>query len=469
MPRNHIRLIEAGAEGLILRIRQLAGSRLGRGSAAMVYGQVVQLAIQLAILPVMVREWGLVGFGQWLLIFTLPSLLTMSDVGLVAALGNAMTAAVALEDYDKARQLYVALRTLLVAVCLVLSTLAMLAVALWPSYFDSIDLPGGAAGAVVITLVAYAMLGVFNSAIMAGHRATDGFALSNIAFQSVVLIEALGALLTVWFGGTALDAALVYLFLRAIGTALLSLLLRARAPWLTRLSWSIDWGLVRPLVVPAISTLPLPLAYAVTLQGAVLAVGATAGVASIPAFSATRTLTRTALQLTFAVNVASMPRFTVAAARGDIRRQDQLVIANLLISVALLVPAAILFLTFGPAIIRLWTNGGVLADPRLLAALTAAMLLNGAWVPISNLILSVNLHSRYTWFFLMVALVGTAGGYVAALWLGALGAALGVVAIEAAMIFHIWRISFALGLVNRRRLFSQISEGFLTIRSGWHR
>lgn len=424
----------------------------------MLYGQAVQLAIQLATVPVMVGAWGLSGFGQWILVFTLPGLLTMSDVGLVAALGNAMITAVACEEHEKAQRLYAALRILLGALGLVLTLSTVLVVTLWSTWFDELSLPGGGGGAVLITLVAYAMLGVLNSVIMAGHRATDGFALSNVVLQSIVLFEATGALLTVWCGGGALAAALVYLGVRASGSALLAMLLRIRAPWLSHWTWLIDWASVRPLLAPAISTLPLPAAYAVTLQGAVLAVGATAGVAAIPVFSATRTLTRTALQLSFAVNVASMPRFTVAAARGDIRRQDQLVLTNLLVSAALLIPAAIVLLMLGPAFIRLWTNGRVAVDPGLLATLIVAMLLNGAWVPVSNLILSVNLHARYTWFFLGAALAGTAGGYAAAHWLGALGVALGVLAIEAAMIIRVWRMSLALDLIDPRRLFKQITE-----------
>ena len=433
----------------------------------MLYGQAVQLAIQLVTVPVMVGAWGVSGFGRWLLVFTLPGLLTMSDVGLVAALGNAMITAVVREKHEQAQHLYTALRIILGGISIALCLLALLAVAMWPDWFENLSLPGGGGGAVVIVLVAYAMLGVLNSVILAGHRATDRFASSIVILQSVVLIETLGALIIVWFGGGALAAAIVYLAVRTIGSVLLAFLLRIRAPWLSRWTWPIDWRLVRPLLAPAVSTLPLPAGYAITLQGAVLAVGATAGVAAIPAFNVTRTMTRTALQLIFAVNVASMPRFTVAAARGDIRRQDQLVLANLLVSAALLIPAAIILLIFGPAIIRLWTSGQVSVEPRLFTILIVAMLLNGAWVPVSNLLLSVNLHARYTWFFLGAALMGTVGGYVAAHSLGAVGVAVGVLAIEAAMVFRVWKTSFALDLVDSRRLVGQIVEQVNAVRALW--
>ena len=434
----------------------------------MLYGQGVQLVIQLAALPVMVAAWGLTGFGQWLLVFTLPGLLTMSDVGLVAALGNAMTTAVAREELELAQRLYASLRALLGGLSLVLTFLTVLAVALWPGWFDQLALPGGSGGAVVIALVTYAMLGVLNAAIMAGHRATDGFASSNVVLQSVVLLEALAALLTVWQGGGALAASLVYLTVRACGSLLLALLLQIRAPWLVRWSLAIDWCEVRPLLVPALSTLPLPAAYAVTLQGAVLAVAATAGVAAIPAFSATRALTRIALQMSFAINVASMPRFTIAAANGDSRKRDQLVLVNLLVSAALLIPAAITLLLLGPTIIRLWTGGRVDVDPALLAALVLAMLLNGAWVPVSNLILAVNRHAGYTWFFLGAAFAGTAGGYVAAHRFGAFGAALGVVAIEIAMVIWVWRLSLALDLVHPSRLFTEFAKQLRVLRAMSH-
>lgn len=425
----------------------------------MLYGQGVQMAIQLVSVPVLAAQWGLAGYGAWLVLFTVPSLLAISDFGLIAATGNAMTVAVARGEREHAATLYATVRAAMAVLALGLLAIAVIAIPpLWPLFAGGLTVPGGHGAQAALLLVAYALCGLAGSVTMVGQRATDHFATSTVMQQTVVLVEASASLLVVALGGGLRDAALAYLAIRLGGTGLLALDLRRRAPWLVS-RFAPDWPSLRPLLRPALATMPLPAGYAVTLQGAIATIGATAGVAAIPAFAATRTLTRTALQLTFAVNVASMPQFTVAAAQGDLARGDRLVLANLVTSLALLLPAAAGLLLFGQDIVNWWIGNRIVVPFGLLAILVAAMLLNGAWVPISNLILAINRQAGYSYMFLATALVGTGIGYVAANQVGDMGAALGVLLIEAAMVIRVLSLAHQLGILMPSRLLGLVRVG----------
>ena len=76
----------------------LGKSRLALGTAVGFYGLAMQLLVQLLSVPILTHSWGLAGYGAWVLLFSVPSLLAMADLGLTTAGANAMTAAVAHGD-----------------------------------------------------------------------------------------------------------------------------------------------------------------------------------------------------------------------------------------------------------------------------------------------------------------------------------------------------------------------------------
>ena len=86
---------------------RLARTRLALGTAAGFFGLGVQLLVQLISVPVLTRQWGVAGYGIWLLLFSVPSLLAMADLGLTTAGANAMTDAVARGDPPKAARIHI--------------------------------------------------------------------------------------------------------------------------------------------------------------------------------------------------------------------------------------------------------------------------------------------------------------------------------------------------------------------------
>lgn len=443
-------------------LNSLIATRVARGSIAMLYGQAVQVIVQFATIPIMVGAWGLVGYGQWLALFTLPALLAVGDVGLSAATGNAMITAAAQDHRGKAAKLNIDLQTVLRTICVSAVLCALGLVILLNQFIDRIILPGRSAAIVVVALVVYAMLGVFTSGIMAGYRAADQFASSNFVLQNVSLAESVAALITCGLGGTALDVALAYVAVRLIGTVFLTHRLRVRAPWLHERQTKIDWVQFRPLLVPAVSTLPLPVAYAVTMQGAVLAISWSVGPAMIPAFVATRTLTRTALQICNSVSFASMPQYTAASARNDEVRRDQILFANIAFAILLLIPVAIVIAWFGDDIISIWTNNRIYVNDHLLMIMLASMLCSGVWMPISNMILALNRPALYTWFFLITACIGTVVGVLLSLKIGVTGAAIGVLTVDVAMVFWVIRKANAVDIINIIRQRAKLSAWYTT-------
>ena len=429
-------------------------SRLALGTAAGFYGLAMQLLIQLLSVPVLTRSWGLSGYGAWVLLFSVPSLLAMADLGLTTAGANEMTHAVAQGDRPRAARIMTALRLITVATGLVLLALAACAViVVFPGSLDfGTAMPRDQALPTALWLGLYGFLALVNGVTLAGYRSTDAFASSGFLFQTIVLIEGLVALGIAMLGGSQAEVAFAYFAARLVGSGVLSYTLRRKAPWLSQTALKIDRKEVSALIRPALAALVLPGAQAVAIQGSVMVIGAVGGPAAIPAFSVVRTLSRTALQFAFRFNIASMPRYTVFIAHKNEVRAGQLVVLNLAIMAAMVVPAALILLLLGQPFIHAWTGGLVQPSTALLGAMVAAMLANGAWGPLSNLLLAINRHASFTYFYLGAAFVSLAAGALLVQRMGALGMAWAMLALELAMILQVWIAAWRQGIVSGEKL-----------------
>ena len=432
----------------------LARTRLAQGTAAGFYGLGVQLLVQLVSVPVLVHSWGVAGYGAWVMLFSVPSLLAMADLGLTTAGSNAMTAAVAQGNRERAARIHMALRLITALTGLTLLALAVLFIFVTnPQSLDfGAALPRAAAQWTALVLCLYGFLALVNGVTLGAFRAADAFASSGMIYQTVILVEAAVALGVAMLGGEPLAVAGAYLAARLVGTLVMTLALRRTAPWLSATGWRIDLAEIRALVRPALAALVLPGAYAVAVQGSVVAIGAVAGPAAVPAFSVVRTLSRTALQFAFRFNVASMPRYTVHVAQGNRQRASQLVVLNLALAAALVIPAAVGLVVFGRPFIALWTGALLVPSWSLLIAMALAMLANAAWVPLSNLVMTINRHGLFAYHFLASAVAAVALGAVLARSMGAVGMAWALLAMEAAMIALTWQVAHQLGMLDRGEL-----------------
>jgi O-antigen/teichoic acid export membrane protein len=448
--------------GLLTRLWRLSSGRLGRNTLSGIYAQVVQLVIQVISVPVLVQHWGLAGYGVWVLLFTVPQMLSMADLGIGTAGGNAMQAATARGESGRALRIYATLRCTSAAAALIISAIvALYLFALAPHALDFAQpATGGHAALVVMMVLAYAGLAMQNQTTASAYRTHDLLATWQMAYDTGLLIEALLALGVAARGGGPAMVAGVYLAARLVLSTTLALWLLWRVPVMARAPLLPDWQELQALFRPAIAALMLPGAQAITLQGSVMALGAIGGPAALPAFTTIRTLSRTALMFTYRFSWGSAPRYIVHHARGEDDAAERLAWANILVPAVLLLPAAPLLYLLGPGIIRIWTHGVVHASPSLLALMLAAMVLNGAWVPLSNLLCAINEHARFSYVFLAVsALTIPLGAGLARPW-GADGMAWALVVQELVMGFVVWRIVLHCGMLHPSRCIA-ICSGFL--------
>jgi len=419
--------------------RQLRQSRLVRNSGAMAFMQVAQIASQLLAVPIFAHQWGLETYGTWLLLFTIPSYLAVTDLGLTIAATNDMIMNRARGELEKTARTYQTLRRAIMAVGLLVVTLAALILLLVAPHIVAFAqaATGGHAPLATLLLVCYGVMSLQLNSVIGGLRASDRWAQTGLAYAFMFGAETILAVTLVVLGANVLGVAFGYFAVRALALPLFSLWLRRTAPELVLGPSRFDWGELKRLARPALAGLSLPVGIALSLQGTVAVVGAQAGLAAVPVFNAVRTLSRVGYQLTNMVSSAAMPLFGVATATGQRVKQASLLIVSLGTCAAVLIPVLLVLSIFGRDIVLLWTHDAIRPDQSFVTAMAVVMVLNAVWMALSNIMLSINRHESFAWLYLLLSVASVGLTWWLAGILGPLGAALSLIFLDGVMLAYL--------------------------------
>lgn len=416
--------------------------RIALGIGANVIDQSAIIVIQLLTVALLVRFWGGERFGLWTMLTAIPAMLALGDLGFGAAAGVRMTMELALGKTDEAaKTLRGAIRVIALA-SLAIIALAALAIGLGQSLVlqwvpelrkgELFLLPA----ALAIYAIAVLFSGLSQALLRSSGRFAQGMLLSTFTnvLESTLLFAAAGAGLGLAWAAAAWAAG------RLVGVCLQWLVAARLVPALTDGWWRPAPGRVRALVNPSLAAISLPLARTALLQGTVVALGAVAGTALVPAFVVARTLSRIGLQGTQLLTTALMPEFGGAAAQGYIHSVQRMVVLVTGVALVIAMPFAVVLAIAGPWFIKVWSGGQITAPAGLLAVMALSALLGGLWTPLSNLLLAVNRQAEFALIFATLAVGGVLLTWLTAATLGSVAPAVALALTDLAMLGVIGRL-----------------------------
>ncbi|MBZ4023026.1 hypothetical protein CKO11_11200 [Rhodobacter sp. TJ_12] len=362
-----------------------------RGVLSNIFDKGAITIIQLLMIPVLTSAWGAEGYGIWLMLMTVPTFILLSDFGFGIAAGAAMTQAVALRDFARARNI---LHSAFLFTSIMLTIAGSLGVAFAAYVYLHTD-PGGVfsapqiAGAVAV-VVAYSAINALMLIITMAYRATHAFAFAMSYSAIVILIEGFTTLLLVHFGAHILQVTLTTFCLRLVSFPIFLNLLRRRQPWVSFGFSAATKDTFRALLKPSLAALGLTFAAALLLQGVLSGLGATAGAAVVAIFGPSRTLSRIPLQFAGLVLRPSLPELTHALSTGNkalARRLDRL---NLGIAAAVTMPFAIGLTLWGPQLLDFISAGNLGGSHVLFFWLSLAAVFNALWNALAAGLIAMN-------------------------------------------------------------------------------
>lgn len=452
--------------------------RLVRGFGANAYGQAVTAIVQILGVPILLHSWGKELYGEWLILFAIPSYLSMTDLGFSQSAANDMTARAGRDDREGALKVFQSLAIMvyiLVGIGLALSAAALYLLPLqdW-LHFKLIS--GDEAKLILWLLSAQVLISLLNGVNHAGFRAAGEYALHVGLTNTVRLLQFVSVWLIALAGGKLLAASILFCAVWVMASPALAVLLVRRHRWLSFGMKYASWSELRRLFKPAMANIAFPASQALNVQGMILVVGAVLGPVAVVIFSTLRTLTRLVFQLVVAVGNATEPELAAAYGMRNHRLISALFINQLRAAFWLAAIASVALAASGNLILRLWTHGQIFMQPTLFSFLLISGLASTLWFGSLNALKAANLHLRAT-----VAYVLSSGAAVglAALMLSFMSdvacAGLALLVMDAAMIFYTARsmssllgirpVSAFLSAVNPYPLCSYLAGKLLTRRA----
>jgi O-antigen/teichoic acid export membrane protein len=300
-------LTSSATEVASIRKRVLAG--VGANAT----GQLVNIIMQIASLPLFLRHWSVAEYGRWLLLSAIPGYFALADVGIgtvamnkITMLAGNATAARSVEVFQTAIA-----ATLILVVCVFLVS----SCALWIAPAGELLTNGGRA--VLICLIATALLNVFGGLFDAVFRAGNCYAQGTYILSAARLLEWLGGVGALLSGGSMLAVAAAMLCVR-LGVTI------ALVPYTAYRFPSYGWGVaaasrqeLRELLAPAISFLAFPIGSSLNIQGISILVGTRFGPTALVLFNTYRTISRLLVQLLATITRSLWPEISRAFGQGD--------------------------------------------------------------------------------------------------------------------------------------------------------
>ncbi len=380
--------------------------RIARGFLANVYDKGAITLVQLLAIPVITTAWGVDGYGLWLMLLTIPTYISLSDLGLGTAAGVVLTQCASNKKYERAN---VVLQSTILFVMgtVTVAALVALSFAFWFSLNGNIIAPFQRVEVAyaIIAITGYSLVMTQMSIITVVYRSTYKFAFAMTFSGTLILLEGLSLVVLPLFGFGLQYVALAYFLIRLTGYAVFVILLQKKEPWIRIGVRFAQRATIRELANPSVAALGLTFATAISLQGMVLALGISAGPAIVAVFGAARTLSRAPLQLSGMVLRPSIPEMTRAIAEENYALLSTLNRVNIRMALGVSVPFGIAMIVAGPWLLSHLSHEALDANYMLFVLLSIAAVANATWKAMATPLIAINRQAEFSFHYLIIAIL----------------------------------------------------------------
>lgn len=365
------------------------------------------IVVQVGTVPLLLQAWGAAKYGDWLMLFAVPSYLALANLGFGDASGSDMTMRVAAGDREGALETFQSSWALLVLMSVILLSLSALAVywVPWQRWLHLASLSNRQAATVILVLAAYVTISQQCGVIESGYRCVGLFATGIFLIAIIRLTEAVLGSVVGLMTGSLLYSALTYLLVRIVGTFIYTFLLRRKRPWVRLGFTHAKVKTVKRLCAPALGFLALPLGYAMSLQGMTIVIGAVLGPLAVAVFSTLRVITRLNSQLVNAIVYAVWPEISSAFGAGRIGLAQRLFCRTFQIGIATSTATVIFLCVLGPFIYRIWVRDAISLHVSCFYLLLLVSFGDSLWFMSGVVPMATNSHHRLALAFLSGSLL----------------------------------------------------------------
>ncbi len=415
---------------------KLTKRRLGHALSAQIYSQIVTIASQLALVPILLWSWGANEYGLWLVLSAVPTFLTFSDFGFTFVAKNEMVMAVSAGRRDSALKTFQSISVLLsiaLPLIIIVSCVVIFATPLTEHLAGS-NASSSKASVTLLCLIINVALYQLLLLVCAGIRSENRPSQETFVAATSRLVESISIAATAALGGSIAVVAFVTVLARIASLLSAYIWMRRSTPWLYAGATKATWDEIRRLAHPALAYMLIPISQAALIQGPVLILGMISTPLSVVVFSTSRTLARVGTSFVNVVNNTFVTEYASVAGRLDMSSYRRIQRLHLLIVSALSITYGLSLTLLAPFVMKWFTHGAVNVLQPFFLILVFAVIAEMIWSAQFTPLVAINRHRVVTYTLAGLSILGAPICYWAVQHAGISGAAGIILAIHATMI-----------------------------------
>jgi O-antigen/teichoic acid export membrane protein len=414
-------------------------SFLGRmtiGMSGQAFSRVISAGYTIVLVPLLIRAWGVDGYGQWIALTALTSYMGLSNFGLVTTSANDMVIASGAGDTARASRTFQVSINLTIYVVLPLILLLVAAFSLIPVSRDLnlTQINASAAMAIIACCGGTLWFQTLRGLMVAALYATGSYGFAYYVQGAMKLCELLGiGLVVTVFAGSQVSAAIVIAGAALVELLLIAVYARRAAPWARIDLRAFDRSWISSQAKPAIGFMVSNLSTAgLMIQGPRVVLGALLGGQAVALYAIYTTAIRFVDQLLLTVVLPLEVEIAHSAGRQNWRQIQRLIVLGTHVSWALFLLVALGLLLFGPTVFHIWTAGRIDFKYGLMALFIVMSAANLQGRVSLHALISTNRLYGPSFLMLVSAALAICLGTVLTTVLGIVGMVLGGIAGEIA-------------------------------------
>jgi len=369
--------------------------------------QATNVIVQVFGIPLMIKYWGMAYYGEWLILFSIPSYIAISDLGL----GTSTTAELSmLTEQGKRSEANEVLRSVfwfIVAIGGIPFYLLLTSVFIFP-WHDWLGLNVVSASEFNLTfilLILYIFLALFLTLPLGYYRVEKAYHVERYISAFFKLLEFILVVVFVMMGYKVLCVATIYFSVRLANFIFVIFDLYRRFPHFKLFPFSIGYKKMKYLLKPALTIMTISMGQNFMVQGMTTLIGLYLGSTQVVVFNTSRVLVNMTKQVVGIVNLSFFSEFSYAFGKRDIPLLRNLFQKTQLINFGLSVGAlGFIFLAKG-LIMYYWLGGKVeIVEPFFILLLVGA-LININWNVPLTLIGATNKQENIGVYFICASLL----------------------------------------------------------------
>lgn len=379
------------------------------------YSQIINTLAQFVTVPFFLKEWGAIGYAEWLIISGIPVALVLFDMGVSEASANRAAMLAGKSDVSEIRKCLQSSMafSILISIGMLLLGVFLVYGFQWVNILGIKNLPEKEVKILLMTLVGYIAVNQLYGPLNAWFMAMDRSGLGFFILSNKRLVDIIVTIYVLENDGNYQNLAECLVVGQLIFLLTVGIVAQKITPWRILGLASAKLKNIKELLAPSTANILMTLGQIILLQGGIQILNQRASEKEIVVFSMARTLMRLIFQIGMVVNIALRPELSRLVGSGNSEKAREFTLKISFIGVLLASVLYILLIYFGSDFFAIWSAGKINVTSMELAMIGAHAIIAVCWYIPSALLLAQNKHLNISIAYFASALIGSVIWYLA--------------------------------------------------------